>query len=135
MPAFAAYSATGLGPTARPRPAAASGRVSTATTSCLDRSSSSREGTAVCGVPAKTSRITSEGAGSGGRPRSERLAPGGMRGNLHLRRGLTPPVGLADLLHRQLALHRVQPVDEQHAVQVVGLVLDAPCELPGPLQD
>ena len=57
MPALAAHWATGLGPTCRPRPAAASGRVSTATTSCLDRSSSSRESTAVCGVPAKITRM------------------------------------------------------------------------------
>src|SRR5262245_22328423 len=35
--------------------------------------------------------------GNGGRPRSERLAPGGVGGDLHLRRGRTPPVGLADL--------------------------------------
>jgi hypothetical protein len=57
MPASAAHRATALGPNCRPRPAAASGRVSTATTSCLDRSNSSREGTAVCGVPAKTRRM------------------------------------------------------------------------------
>ena len=41
----------------RPRPAAASGRVTTATTSCREASSASSAGTAACGVPANTSRI------------------------------------------------------------------------------
>ena len=35
------------------------------------------------------------------------------------------PLGLADRLHRGLALLGVEPVDEDDAVEVVGLVLDA----------
>ena len=56
-PTSAARSATGLGPTRRPRPAGASGRVMTAATSCRDLSSASSEGTAAAGVPANTRRI------------------------------------------------------------------------------
>ena len=61
MPAASARSATGDRLHLRPRPAGASGRVRTATTSWPESSSASSEGTAGAGVPAKTSR-------SGGSP-------------------------------------------------------------------
>src|SRR3954451_10491373 len=120
-PAAAARWATGLGSTLRPRPAGASGRVTTAATSCREVSSASSAVTAVSGVPAKTRRI------------SEGLAPGLVRRDAHPRDRVAPPLGLADGLHRRLALAGVHPVDEQHAVQVVGLVLDAAGEQFGAL--
>ena len=56
MPASSARSATGLATSRRPRPAGASGRVTTAATSCRpDAIRASRAGTATSGVPAKTS--------------------------------------------------------------------------------
>src|SRR5579875_3995570 len=122
-PASAASSATGLGAIRRPRPVGASGRVITAATSCRDRRIARNEDTAVGGVPAKTRRI-----------RSARLALRAVRRNLDLPQRVAPPLGLADGLHGQLALLVVQPVDEQHAVQVVGLVLDAAGQLLGALQ-
>src|SRR6266851_122579 len=57
-PASRARRATGLGSTFRPRPVGASGRVRTAATSWRERSRASSTGTAVWGVPAKTSRIS-----------------------------------------------------------------------------
>ena len=116
--------ATGLGDLCRPRPAGASGRVSTATTSCLEPavhpvrappSAGCRRRPRACGRPTAPSRRSACG---------ETLT-------WH---GLTPPLGLADLLDRQLALLRVEPVDEQHAVEMIGLVLDAAGELAGALQ-
>src|SRR5215469_5567574 len=62
------------------------------------------------------------------------LAPGRVRGDLDLWHGVTPPLGLADLRHRQFALRLVEPVDEQHPVQVVGLMLYAAGQLARPLQ-
>lgn len=59
MPRSSATALTGDGCRVRPRPARASGRVSTATTSWPESSSASSEGTAVSGVPAKTSLIGS----------------------------------------------------------------------------
>src|SRR5215469_16979851 len=123
MPADRARSATGLGATCKPRPAGASGRVTTAATSCLDFSKPSSEGTAAAGVPAKTSRI-----------RSVRLPAHRVRRGLHHGDRLAPPFGGPDLLHGELALRRVEAVDEQNSVQVVGLVLHAARELPGSLQ-
>src|SRR3954469_14539364 len=120
-PAAAARWATGLASTLRPRAAGASGRVTTAATSCREVSSASSAVTAVSGVPAKTRRI------------SEGLAPGLVRRDAHPRDRVAPPLGLADGLHRRLALAGVHPVDEQHAVQVVGLVLDAAGEQFGAL--
>ena len=58
MPASRASRATGLGSRWRPRPAGASGRVTTAATSCRDARMASRAGMAAWGVPAKTSRIS-----------------------------------------------------------------------------
>src|SRR5215471_8025998 len=133
-PTSAARSATGLGPTRRPRPAAASGRVMTAATSCRDLSSASSEGTAVAGVPANTRRIAypafpvsiARGTGRATVTRtSKRLAPGAVRRDFDLRDRLSPPFRLADLLHRQLPGDRVEPVDEQDAAQVIRLMLDA----------
>src|SRR5687767_202643 len=53
-PFAAACWAIGDGWSLRPRPCGASGRVSTAATSCRLASNASRVGTAVCGVPANT---------------------------------------------------------------------------------
>ena len=53
-PASRATCATGLGVSTRPRPAGASGRVSTATTSWSESSSVSNEGSATSGVPANS---------------------------------------------------------------------------------
>lgn len=56
MPASSARSATGEATSRRPRPAGASGRVTTAATSCRPEAiRASRAGTATSGVPAKTS--------------------------------------------------------------------------------
>src|SRR5216684_1918774 len=123
MPASAARRATGLGSRCSPRPAGASGRVTTAATSCPDFSRASSAGTAACGVPANTSRIGNLAGLSAGR----------VRRGPDLRHGLAPPLGLADSPVGQLALLRVEPVDEQHAVEMVGLVLHATRQLPGAL--
>jgi hypothetical protein len=59
MPVSSASSATGDGCTLRPRPDWASGRVTTATTSCRGESIRVRsDGSAASGVPAKTRRIS-----------------------------------------------------------------------------
>src|SRR4029453_231428 len=55
---------------------------------------------------------------------SERAAKGGVRRDLDGGRLLAGPIGLADLLEGLLATRAVQPVDEQHPVQVICLVLD-----------
>src|SRR5215469_13121598 len=65
---------------------------------------------------------------------SERLAPGAVRRDLDLRGRLPEPLRLTDLLHRQLPGDRVEPVDEQHAVQVIRLMLHAPGQVTGALQ-
>src|ERR1035437_8532361 len=101
----------------RPRPDRASGRVRTATTSWAELDSASRLRTATSGVPAKTSRTRSA-------TRSESwvwadLDHGGL---------LAGPRGVADRLHGKFAVCLVHPVDEQDAVEVVGLVLDAACQ-------
>src|SRR4051794_271321 len=114
MPARAATSATGEATRRRPRPAGASGRGTTATTPCEDCSNASSAGTAGSGVPAKTRRTP-----------LQRLAEGGVRARLDHRGLGAGPVGLADRLHGELALLAVHAVDEQDAVEVVGLVLDA----------
>src|SRR6516162_8546723 len=48
-----------------------------------------------------------------------------MRADLHLRQPDVVPPGLADRAHRGLAPFAVHAVDEQHAVEMVGLVLQA----------
>src|SRR5712691_9555669 len=58
---------------------------------------------------------------------------GGVRGDPDLRDGVAVPFGFADGLHGQLALLLAHPVDEQDAVQVVGLVLHAAGEQLGAL--
>ncbi len=60
MPCSAASCATGDSTIVRPRPARASGRVTTATTSCRLAISARNEGRAVSGVPAKTILIAAE---------------------------------------------------------------------------
>src|SRR6185437_4630341 len=107
-----------------PRPTGASGRVTTAATVCLDAASARSVGSAAAGVPAKTSRT----ARSLGDPL------GGVRRDLDLRGGHARPLGLADGLHRELALLLVEPVDEQDAVEVIRLVLDAAGEELGALE-
>src|ERR1039457_5063035 len=120
MPADAACCATGLGATRRPRPAGESGRVTTAAISCPESISAASEGTEAAGVPAKTRRIRLAG-----------LAVHGMRRSLHRRHRLSPPFSSTDLLHRQLPLSRVHPVDDEDAVEMIGLVLHAAGEMPG----
>ena len=71
-PASRASRATGLGSRWRPRPAGASGRVTTAATSCREARTASRAGIAAPGVPANTSRISG--------PSPPRAAPGGRAG-------------------------------------------------------
>ena len=106
----------GAGPGRRPRPAAASGRVTTPTTSWREASSAARLGTATSGVPARTSR-------------TQRAAPKVEWGLTSHRRCLQAgPLGLTDHPHGLLLLLPVQAVDEQDAVQVVGLVLHRPGE-------
>src|SRR6266508_6273638 len=124
IPAAAARAATGLAARCRPRPAGASGRVTTATTSCREASRASSESSAVSGVPAKTSLNDPA--------LSQCPAVGGVGRDPHRRR-LARPLGLADRLESELALLAVQPVDEQYAVQVVGLVLHAAAEQLGAL--
>src|SRR5215469_8550860 len=142
-PTSAARSATGLGPTRRPRPAGASGRVMTAATSCRDLSSASSDGTAVAGVPANTRRIAylalslriARGTGRATVTRtSKRLAPGAVWRDFDLRDRLSPPFRLADLLHRQLPGDRDEPVDEQDAIQVIRLMLNASCQVTAALK-
>src|ERR1700744_1321721 len=123
-PASAPSRATGLASRCRPRPAGASGRVTTATTSWREASRPVSAATAGSGVPANTSRIS----------RSERLAESRMGRAAQLGHGHPGPLGLADGLHGQLLLLWVQPVDEQHAVQVIGLVLEAAGHPLGALQ-
>src|SRR5260370_9079642 len=123
MPACLPRSATALGRTCLPRPAGASGLVRTAATVWDEASSASSDGTAACGVPAKTSRI-------GLQP----LAVGEIGRNLHCGNLLAPPVGRPDPPHRQLALVGIETVNEQHAIQMIGLVLHAPREHSAPLK-
>ena len=102
----------------------ASGRVTTATTSWRGESIRARnEGRPVRG----TGEDQAQGLQS--------LPVGRVRENLNVGgRRQAAPLGLADLLHRELALLAVQPVDEQHAVQVVGLVLEAAGQQVGALE-
>ena len=104
----------------RPRPARASGRVTTAATSCGEASRASSEGTAVSGVPARTSR-------------TQRLPKAPACGLTLTTGAVGGPVGLADQPHRLAALLGVEPVDEQDAVEVVGLVLHRPRQQVGAL--
>jgi hypothetical protein len=48
-----------------------------------------------------------------------------VRADLHGRKPELAPLSLADRAHRGLAAFAVQAVDEHHAVEVVGLVLQA----------
>src|SRR5690606_5838231 len=116
MPCSSATAPTGERTSLRPRPAGASGRVTTATTSCRSEAiNASRVGTAAAGVPAKTRRNL---------PTPEQR----MRIFLDHRHVAVEPLRAADLPQRLLAGLLVQPIDEQHTVQVVGFVLDAPGE-------
>ncbi len=146
IPACSARWATGLASSFRPRPAVASGRVTTATTSCRSEASrASSAGTAASGVPAKTSLIVRgclslggyrgvalvrTSGGAGGRARAAGQALTGRGRTCRAARSAPAgrplaPLGLADRLHRRLALLGVEPVDEDDPVEVVGLVLDA----------
>src|SRR5690349_8751107 len=69
-------------------------------------------------------------AGPGGSARRlAEQAADRVRADLDHRGGQPSPVRLADGAHRLLPGRGVHPVDEQHAVQVVGLVLQAAGEL------
>jgi hypothetical protein len=56
-----------------------------------------------------------------------------VRRDLYLRERVAVPLCLPDGLHRELALLLIHPVNEQDAIQVVGLMLDAPGEQFGAL--
>src|SRR5258708_16530152 len=117
MPRAAASLFTGDGASARPRPAARSGRVITPVTRWRDSSSPSRQRAANSGVPAK--RTFTEAARAQGlreRQRSDRLsnAASGGFAELFLKLGLDA-----------LLLEARQIVDEDFALEVIHLVLDA----------
>src|SRR3954454_11219153 len=76
-------------------------------------------GWAISGVPAKTRRVAGVAA------RLEREPVGGVRALLHRGGGRAGPLGLAHGPQGELALLAVEAVDEEHAVEVVGLVLYA----------
>src|SRR5438552_7305203 len=57
---------------------------------------------------------------------SESLAEGRMGAQLDRRRMTARPLGFTNRLECQLALLAVQPINEQDAIEVVGLVLDTP---------
>jgi hypothetical protein len=107
---------TGEIPSLRPRPAGASGRVRTATTSWRSLSSSAR-------------RLGSAGTRSAREDQAHRLerpAEERVGADLHRGRRLAEPLGLADRRLGLLGRHLVQPVDEDDAVEMVGLVLQQP---------
>src|SRR5215469_6299346 len=124
-PSWAATSATADDSTRLPRPAGASGLVITASTVCREAASARSAVTATGGVPAKTRRTT------GPVPSGDPLRR--MRRGPHLGDQFAVPFGFPDGLHRELTLLLVKPVDEQDAVEVVGLVLDAAREQFGAL--
>src|SRR5215469_12624835 len=117
MPSSPATTATGDGSTRLPRPAGASGLVMTASTVCCEVRRARSAVTATGGVPAKTRRTA--GVAFLGDPLD------GVRRYFYLRDRGTGPLRIPDGLHRELALLLVEPVDEQDAVEVVGLVLYA----------
>src|SRR5687768_300469 len=96
---------TGASVTRCPRPRGRSGCVTTPTTVCSDSISASRDGTAKSGVPKKTMRTGLPLAGFG---------------------------ELLDLPDDQIFLQAAQAIDEQCAVEVVHLVLEAAGEQSGP---
>ena len=71
------------------------------------------DGTAACGVPAKTSLI-------GLQP----FTGDAMRALFDDRFVLTEPFGLPNHLHGFPSLLRIESIDEKNAVEVIGLVLD-----------
>src|SRR5690606_28746103 len=98
----------------RPRPAGRSGCVSTSGTSAPAATIASSVGTANSGVPANAMRRSC----TRGLPWSERLGAGA--GGLRLAPGLLQVPFL-----QPLALQRRQVIDEQPALEVIHLVLDA----------
>src|SRR5262249_14957897 len=109
-PRSAAARLTGLGSSRPPRLRRLSGWVRTSATSC-PASTSPRSGvTASAGVPRKTRRTA-------GAPRSER-GTGAPRDHRE--------VLVAERPQRALALVRLEAVEQQHAVEVVDLVLEQP---------
>src|SRR5579859_2885560 len=113
MPRASAHAPTGDRTTCRPRPAGASGRVTTASSSWWESAMASSAGTATAGVPAKTSLISGDPPGAV------------VRAHLDGHAGAVPVAG-PDLPHGLLAPGGVQPVEEQYPVEVVVLVLQAP---------
>ena len=108
---------------ALPRPRRLSGRVTTRATSNPSPTSASRGGTAMAGVPRKTSRRGRAGTGAsvtGGAS----AAAGGAWGAPALGAGLG--LEAAPLLQGFLALLVGHAVEHEHAVEVVELVLEEP---------
>ena len=106
------------GPGRRRRP----GRVTTATSSCAER------GERVERRQRDGRRTREDQPHQARRPVREcpaRTPPGPCGLTLTTGRPVAVPLGRADLLHRPLAGVGVEPVEEQHAVEVVGLVLHA----------
>ncbi len=127
---LAALRRPGWRPACGPGPTGASGRVTTPTSSCPEPAIASSAGRATSGVPAKTTLTQTVVA-----ERTSGAAAAAGSDDLH-RSGCfrsAEPLRLPDLPHRGLAGLGVQPVDEQHPVEVVGLVLDRPGEQLGAL--
>src|SRR5918992_4828402 len=104
-----------------------SGRVTTATTSWAEASSASSGGTAAAGVPRYTTRTPGSLQGLVGLDGEVRpVQVGGEALDLEVELALAP------LLEGPLAVAPGQPLDEQHPVQVVDLVLHAAGQQPFP---
>src|SRR5262245_64046749 len=111
MPCWSAQAPAGDRSSWRPRPDGASGRVSSATSSCSEARIASSAGSATAGVPAKTRRMSPTQAEWGGTAPRRRV-----RGDLHDGARGVVPLGLADLAQGVLARGRVEAIDEYHTV-------------------
>src|SRR5262245_5704114 len=132
-PARSASAETGEGPACRPRPRGRSGWLTTAATGCRPARSLSSVGTAKSGVPKKASRSGALSPASARRPTRSADAQRGEAERSSSGRGVGLRVGLdlllAKLLHAlahvHAALEPADAVDEEDAVEVVDLVLEA----------
>src|SRR5215831_3963750 len=108
-PSSRAAAATGVGSSIRPRPRGRSGCETTPASVCRVSDNARRAGTANSGVPRNTRRSGESAAG--------------MAGALALL--LLAPELLLPAPHVQVPLQLADPVDEEHPVEVVDLVLEA----------
>src|SRR3712207_6630465 len=145
-PSSSARAPTGEATRRRPRPAGASGRVTTPTRSWPLSATARSDGRATSGVPANTTltrELRPSGRESPERVRAhlDRRDEDAARRLVRLLAAARDPAGgagaeplrLADRPHRALAGLRVEPLDEEHPVEVVGLVLDRAGQQVGPL--